>query len=427
MTKGRAAQDEPQPIEAEFEPSYAPQERPKGFSPPPLRSRSATVPQLLMASGAAALLGAVMAIAVTNANSGAETGTLARELDNLAGSQAELSARAERMSADVVAIRSALDSQADRIGQQDKAELSLRTEIAAVASQVSALTGAGGGAPTAGTSASNTPLGVLLGRLTRLETILAEDAATPSTTGQMQRSVRDLKTQVEQLYSANATLAEVLGQREASIAALETSLNAVTGEVAAIRGETAKARQVGFALGMVKPEAATQAPFPVNPNTLRAFSLMELAAERGSSFVTEQQALALLLPHDMDVASLDDLAREGVLTPDQLKLRFEAAARSAERVIGSKPDDGWAWLRASIPGVSGANGAKAMTLVGEAQTAAQAGDLRAAVAVLMELPQPAGAGFEAWAKLAQRRADLDARLASLSGRLNRAALGSTEG
>lgn len=427
MTKGRAATIEPQPIEAEFEPSYAPEAKPKSFSPPPLRSRSATVPELLIASGAAALLGAVMAIAVTNANSGAETGTLARELDNLAGSQAELSARAERMSADVVAIRSTLDSQADRMGRQDQAELALRTEIAAVASQVSALTGAGGGEPTPGTAASNTPLGVLLARLTRLETILAEDAATPSTTGQMQRSLRELKTQVEQLYSANVALTEALGQREASLVELDASLAAVTGEVAAIKGETAKARQTGFGLGMVKAEAAAQPQLPASPQTLRTFSLMELAAERGSPFLTELRALALLLPLDSDVASLESVASAETPTLDQLRAEFDTIARSAERVVGSKPGDGWAWLRASVPSVSGANGAPTMTLIGKIRGALEAGDLQTANAMVLTIPQPAGSAFELWHDGAQRRAEIDKRLASLRSRLNRAAIGSTEG
>lgn len=427
MTKGRAAPNEPQPIEAEFEPSYAPEERPKGFSPPPLRSRSATVPELLMASGAAALLGAVMAIAVTNANSGAETGTLARELDNLAGSQAELSARAERMSEDVVAIRSTLNSQAERIGRQDQAELALRTEIAAVAGQVSALTGAGGGEPTPGTAASNTPLGILLARLTRLETILAEDAATPSTTGQMQRSLRDLKAQVEQLYSANAGLTQLLAEREASIAGLEASLGAVTGEVAAIKGETAKARQIGLGLGMVKAEAVALSPFPASPQALRAFSMMELAAERGSPFMTEMQALALLLPQEVDVAWLDRIAAQGAPTLEQVKQDFDSIARSAERVVGSRPDDGWAWLRAAIPAIAGANGAETLTHIGQARAALEDGDLRAAAASIVTVPQPVRMGFEPWRDRALSRANLDERLAALRSRLNRAALGSTEG
>jgi hypothetical protein len=197
--------------------------------------------------------------------------------------------------------------------------------------------------------------------------------------------------------------------------------------VAAIKGETAKARQIGIGLGMMKAEIATQAPPLAGPDTLRAFSLMELAAERGSPFITERQALALLLPHDMDVAWLDDLAREGAPTPEQLKLRFDAAAHAVERVIGSGPADGWGWLRASVPALSGANGAEAAAIVAEARIALETGDLRAATALLRDLRQPATFAFKGWSVLAERRANLDERLASLASRLNRAALGSTEG
>ncbi len=385
------------------------------------------MPELLMASGAAALLGAVMAIAVTSANSGAETGTLAREIDNLAASQSDLAARAERMSADVVSIRSTLDSQSERLARQDEAERSLRTEIAAVAGQVSALTGAGGGAPTPGTSAANTPLGVLLARLTRLETILAEDAATPSTTGQMQRALRDLKTQVEQLYAANAALTETLGQREASILALETSLGAVTGEVASLKGERAAAREVGFGLGMIKPDVARQPVMTASADVMRAFSLMELAAERGSPFVTEQQALALLLPHDRDVVALAEAARKSAPTLSDLKLRFEMAAQFADRLSGGKSNDGWAWLRASLPEVSGRNDSKSAALIAEARAALETDDLRAAAASLARLGEPEGTLYDAWNELALRRANLEERILSLRSRLNRAALGSTEG
>ena len=237
MTKGRAAPDEPQPIDAEFEPSFAPEDRRrKAFAPPPLRSRSVTLPEMLLASAAASVLGAVMAIVVTNANSGADTGTLARELDTLTSGQSDLSARADRMSEEVVAIRSRLESQSDRLARQDEAELALRGEIAAVAGQVSTLTGAG--APSPGTTPGNTPLGILLSRLTRLETILADDAASPQTTRQVQRSLTDLKAQVEQLYSSNTTLAGALAQREATLAAIETSLGSLSGEV-----ERSRARQ----------------------------------------------------------------------------------------------------------------------------------------------------------------------------------------
>lgn len=418
MTSGRATQNEPQPIEAEFEPSYAPEARPKkGFAPPPMRSRSATIPEMLLASSAAAVLGAVMAIAVTGANSGAETGTLARELDNLTTAQTALSARADRMSEDLVTIRSRLESQSERLARQDQIESSLRGEIATVAGQVSALTGAG--APEPGTTASNTPLGILLARLTRLETILADDAASPQTTRQVQRMLTDLKSQVEQLYASNTQLTDALTQREATLAAIETSLGSLSGEVDQIKGEADTARRVATGLGILKPAAEarqTSMTIAAGPKTVRAFSLMELAAQRSDPFSTEQQALALLLPNDPDVERLAETARKGAPTAPQLKKAFDLAARSAARVVGSE-GWGWSWLRASSPEVSDATSAQARQLIEEARKSLEEGDLRAAASAVTSLPTPASVIFAPWRDLAVRRAELDERLERLNRRL----------
>ena len=418
MTSGRTAPDEPQPIEAEFEPSFAPEARQKkGFAPPPMRSRSVTIPELLLASSAAAVLGAVMAIAVTNANSGAETGTLARELDSLSTSQTAFSARADRMSEDLVAIRSRLESQAERLSRQDEVESSLRSEIATVASQMSALTGAG--APEPGTTASNTPLAILLARLTRLETILADDAASPQTTRQVQRMLTDLTSQVEQLYLSNTTLTEALAQREATLAAIETSIGSLSGEVEQIKGEADTARRVATGLGILKPPAEarqTSMTIAAGPKTVRAFSLMELAALRSDPFPTEQQALALLLPGDPDVERLAETARKGAPTQPQLKKAFELAARSAARVVGNE-GWGWSWLRASSPQVSDATSAEARRLIEEARKALDEGDLRAAASAVTSLPVPASSIFAPWRDLAIRRAELDERLERLNRRL----------
>src|SRR5689334_7677729 len=134
MTNERAVRDEPEPIDAEFEPKGKPRarnSRPFG-APPRLRSRSASRVELLIASSAAAAIGATMAIIVTNANSGASTGTLARELDTLRSGQDEIGGRISQMSSDMVTLRSRIEAQADRLDRQDEGELALRGEISAV-------------------------------------------------------------------------------------------------------------------------------------------------------------------------------------------------------------------------------------------------------------------------------------------------------
>ena len=102
-----SSRGDPEPIEAEFEPSSPPRphqktRRKRSYAPPPFRSRTVTLPALLLGCTAAAILGAVMAIVVVGANSGASTGTLAREIDALTQGQAALAARADQVSADLV-------------------------------------------------------------------------------------------------------------------------------------------------------------------------------------------------------------------------------------------------------------------------------------------------------------------------------------
>ena len=67
-------------------------------APPAAAPRSLRT-MLLIASVLACVLGSVVAIIVSNANSGAPNGTLAREIDKLARTQAELMARADSAAA----------------------------------------------------------------------------------------------------------------------------------------------------------------------------------------------------------------------------------------------------------------------------------------------------------------------------------------
>ena len=68
MTK-RPVQDEPEPIDAEFEPASGPEpKRARRTGGRPLRSRSATLQETLIGSMLAAVFGAVVAIIVSNAS-----------------------------------------------------------------------------------------------------------------------------------------------------------------------------------------------------------------------------------------------------------------------------------------------------------------------------------------------------------------------
>jgi len=427
MTNGGAVPDEPEPIEAEFEPAGEPASRGnRKFAPTAMRSRSTGLPELLIFSGAASVLGAVMAIVVTNANSGASTGTLAREIDALNRAQSDLSARADQMSSDVVAMRSRLDSQADKLLRQDADELALRSEISAVASQVSALSGAGpGSGSSAGALAANTPLGVLLSRINRLENVIADDASAPQTTRQLQRAFADISARVDQLNEANATLTEALNKRQAALSALETGLESLSTDMDSIRGRVVADQRIGEGLGIVRPSATLSAlgrppEFAAEESkTIRALSSLETAAQRGGPFLPQQQVLASLLPQDAGIADLQELARKGAPTSEQLRRDFNASARDAERIAAERTDDGWNWLRSNSPSEAGVRGIDSATvdLIADARRALEVGDTRGAVEHIDGIGGAAAKAFRAWRGEALRRAELDQRLHALNQRL----------
>jgi hypothetical protein len=103
-----------------------------------------------------------------------------------------------------------------------------------------------------------------------------------------------------------------------------------------------------------------------------------------------------------------------------LRRDFDIAAQTAERVLADHPDDGWNWLRASVPASSNrpADAAEAgAALIRQARRALETGDVAASIKSVDGLPPRAGATFTAWRDKALRRVDLDQRLADLNRRL----------
>jgi hypothetical protein len=429
MSNEHPAGGEPEPIEAEFEPAEG--KRPNhapGFAPKRLRSRSVTLVELLAGSSAAAIAGAMVAIIVTNASSTAGTGTLASEINSLARAQEGLSTRAGQMSADVVELRARLNAQSERLDRQAAGELSLRGEIAAVTSQVSALSGAEAGETVPGAVANNSPLGVLLARIGTLERIVEQDASAPQTTRQMQRALSALESQVAGLEEANLRLSTALEQRQVALNALANGVETLSGEVRVLREQAVASQRFGMNMGVLRrptldldanPAANAEAA-AADAKAIRALASLEAVARKGVAFTPQQQELAALLPRDADVAALGGIAPRGAPTLEQLRRDFDAAAQTARRLLAESGDDGWNWLRASVPvtskRVDGAAEAGA-TLIREAKLSLDAGDVSASIRAIDDLPPRAAAAFTAWRDKALRLADLEQRLADLNRRL----------
>jgi hypothetical protein len=275
-----------------------------------------------------------------------------------------------------------------------------------------------------GAIASNSPLGVLLSRINRVENVIADDASAPQTTRQMQRSIADLSANVDSLTEANGQLTEALNKRQAALAALEAGLKSVSTDMDVVRSRVAKDDRIGVELGILRTptQFAVSGPQPVNAaeesRTIRALSSLETAAQRGGSFLPQQQVLASLLPQDDYVSSLETIARDGAPAFDQLKHDFNVAARNAQRISAEKTDDGWNWLRPAYSTSSARGPVNSTTdIVAEARRSLEVGDARGAVEAINEMSGPASRAFRTWRAEALKRAEVDERVDDLNRRL----------
>ena len=357
----------------------------------------------------AAVLGATVAIVVSNASSGAPTGTLAREIDTVVRGQDELMARVNQTASDIVSLRSRLDAQGERLDQQNVAEAALRSELTTLTNQLSAISGASDGAAPTDSSAAKSPLGILLGRINRLEGIVNDDKTAPETTREVQRAIADLANQVAALDLANTTLVTAFDRREAALAALETGMQTMASDISAMRGgKPLPARPQS-------PAQVAAAPAPILAATarsqaIRALSVLEAAARGNRPFAREHQALADLLPEEPDLVSMADAARAGVPTLSQLRSDFTAASDHALRLATDESDDGWNWLRTAFVGVvefePSPTVATGQDIIRNARRQLDIGDVQGAAEAIAGIQGAAGSAFRTWQSQAQQRAAL---------------------
>lgn len=415
-----SAHAEPEPIDAEYEPAEnAPAKPQRRAAPPRMRSRTVTLPQLLTASGIAAILGATVAIIVNNASSGAPTGTLAREIDGLTQKLDALEVRAQQGGADIVSLRARLDANSDRLNRRDTAERDLRTDFAALASQVSAISGAGDGASPPGAAANATPLGILLARINKLERIVADATSAPETTREVQRAVADLSLQVAELNLANTTLVSAFDRREAALAALESGMRDL-----ASRATPTPAGAPRIAVAAAEGPLAPSLPVHdavARAQTIRSLSVLESAARTDNAFAREHRALADALPGDQELAALARFAASGVPTLASLRAEFDASAARGQRHAAEDSDDGWNWLRQAFAGVVAFEPDRQVSLNAETLRTARrqldVGEIRDAVTAISGLPGRASQDFAVWREKALQRAELDDALTALNTRL----------
>ena len=416
---------EPEPIDAEFEPaegtpSPLSRSQSRRVGPRRMRSRSVTWPHLITASSVAAVLGATVAIIVSNASSNAPTGTLAREIDELSLAIQALQRGSTQASADIVAMRARVDAHGDRLREKDVADTTLRTDIGALAAQLSALSGAGSGAANKNAVVSTTPLGILLARVNRLERIADDATASPETTQDVRRAIADLASQVAELNLANTTLVTAFDQREAALSALEAGLNDIAIGLAGQRGlSPAAIPRVSVAAAAIVPETVTTAT--TRAQTIRALAVLEDAARNGEPFAAEHAALSDLLPGDTALSDIATFTVSGVPALSKLRADFDASAARALRHAEEDSDDGWNWLRQAFASVVRFEPANSVALSSDtirtARRQLDVGEIRKAMNAVVGLSGRAHDAFATWREKAMRRAMLDDAMKSLNTRL----------
>ena len=416
---------EPEPIDAEFEPaegtpSPLSRSQSRRVGPRRMRSRSVTWPHLITASSVAAVLGATVAIIVSNASSNAPTGTLAREIDELSLAIQTLQRGSTQASADIVAMRARVDAHGDRLREKDIADTTLRTDIGALAAQLSALSGAGSGAANESAIVSTTPLGILLARVNRLERIADDATASPETTQDVRRAIADLASQVAELNLANTTLVTAFDQREAALSALEAGLNDIAIGLAGQRGlSPAAIPRVSVAAAAIVPETVTTAT--TRAQTIRALAVLEDAARNGEPFAAEHAALSDLLPGDTALSDIATFTVSGVPALSKLRADFDASAARALRHAEEDSDDGWNWLRQAFASVVRFEPANRVALASDtirtARRQLDVGEIRKAMNAVVGLSGRAHDAFATWREKAMQRAMLDDAMKSLNTRL----------
>ncbi|MEZ5937953.1 MAG: hypothetical protein R3C52_07010 [Hyphomonadaceae bacterium] len=422
MSKAPPSSPEPEPIEVEFEPAGNQAAAEAAARPHPARrSRSVTIYELIAACAFCILASVLAARVVAGAEMQPTSGAVLRDLQAIDSTQTQLTARADQASSEVVALRSRLESQIERISAMETADAELRTEIRELSGQISALIGAGDGAPVPGATSAASPLGALLARINKIENTIEDDAAAPTTTRQTQRVLRDLQDQVAALEDADTRMTASLNRRQAALAALEDGLSQLNGEFAALRQTQALSPAGDTPSALSADDRAVILAAAGQSRTIRALTALESAARSGRSFAGPHQALAALIPGDPDVEAMRETARRGAPTVAELRSDFERPAKRAARLAAEQNDGGWNWLRSSISGVVTVRTSdlesRAAELIRVARRALDAGDVRAALNAVDAIPGAPGKAFSDWRARAEVRARLETQMQSLSARL----------
>jgi hypothetical protein len=273
-----------------------------------------------------------------------------------------------------------------------QAATELRTEVASLREQVTALQGDDGGAERIDALAAE------------LEALRGEIGATDA--GVDADALEERLTGLEEAIAA----AGQASTAEAALQAIEERLAALEGGAAVAQVEERVSALEGT-LGEVSQQVEEQAGQP-DTALIIAASALQAAIDRGQPFMTELETLAALDPDAEQIEALRDMAASGVPTRAEIASELSQAADAmvtAERPVD--PDAGiWDRLVSSaqelvvVRPVGVVEGEGVPQIVARLEAAVAAGDYQTAIAEYETLPeaaQAAGADFIAMVRARQ--------------------------
>ncbi len=237
----------------------------------------------------------------------------------------------------------------------------------------------------------------------------------------------EIRDALGQLETLSQRLDGILADLQESRLAISAASEAAIGAQTLAEGN---AEELARLAALVQSEAATPAPLAIAPSSVQIpLALMGLnaALDSGRPFAGELQALGTILPELEVPSGLTEIATEGLLRPNELVSRFNAALPGLLAARPIDPDAGWQdnlWERIKSllalrpTGETGGDSIEA--LVANAETAVNRLDFAAASTAIEQLPQPMQLVIADLALQFEARADLDnlmakARTSALAG------------
>ncbi len=237
----------------------------------------------------------------------------------------------------------------------------------------------------------------------------------------------EIRDALNQLETLNQSLDALSSDLQENRQAVSNAREAVTQALTLAEGN---AEELTRLAALVQSQAAVPAPVAVAPSSVQvplALMGLDAALNSGRPFEGELQALGAILPELEIPQHLNEISSKGLLRPNELVSRFNAALPDMLAARPLNPDAGWRdnlWERIksllALRPTGETKGNSVEALVANTEAAVNRLDFAAASEALSQLPLPMRLVIADLAVQFEARADLDnlvakARAAALAG------------